>query len=207
MNNTAKNTAKNAVLMFAAAGLLAIVGSGVNSDEKKGDKKVPAVLDFKMKKLDGKPGDLSAYQGKVVLIVNVASQCGLTPQYEQLEKLHEKYSDKGLAVLGFPANEFGSQEPGTDLEIASFCKDNYAVKFDMYSKVVVKQTKDGPEPCPLYKFLTSKETDPKFAGDITWNFEKFLVGRNGEIVARFAPRVKPDSDEVTKAIEAELAKK
>src|SRR5712675_2136572 len=109
MNCTAKNTAKNAVLMFAATGLLAIVGSGVNSDEKKGDKKVPAVLDFKMKKLDGKPGDLSAYQGKVVLIVNVASQCGLTPQYEQLEGLHEKYAEKGLAVLGFPANEFGSQ--------------------------------------------------------------------------------------------------
>jgi glutathione peroxidase len=202
-----KNTAKNAVLMFAATGMLALVGSVGNSDDKSGEKKVPAVLNFKMKKLDGKPGDLSAYQGKVVLMVNVASRCGLTPQYEQLEALHEKYAEKGLAVLGFPANEFGSQEPGTDFEIASFCKDNYDVKFDMFSKVVVKPTKDGPEPCPLYKFLTSKETDPKFAGEITWNFEKFLIGRNGEIVARFPPRTKPDSEEVTKAIEAELAKK
>jgi len=137
------------------------------------------------------------------MMVNVASQCGLTPQYKQLEELHEKYAGKGLAVLGFPANEFGSQEPGTDAEIATFCKSKYDVKFDMFSKVVVK----GDGQCPLYKFLTSKETDPKFAGDITWNFEKFLIGRNGEVVARFAPKVKPDSEEVLKAIEAELAKK
>lgn len=202
-----KNPGKNAVLMFAAIGLLAAVGGAGNSDEKTGEKKVPAVLNFKMKRLDGKPGDLSAYQGKVVLIVNVASQCGLTPQYEQLEALHEKFAEKGLAVLGFPANEFGSQEPGTDAEIDKYCKDNYKVKFDMFSKVVVKPAKDGPEPCPLYKFLTSKETDPKFSGEISWNFEKFLIGRNGEIVARFKPQVKPDSKEVTTAIETELAKK
>ncbi len=202
-----KNSAKSAVLMFAATGLLAIVGGHVNSQEKKGDSKVPAVLDFKMKKLDGTPGDLSAYKGKVVLMVNVASQCGLTPQYEQLETLHEKYAEKGLAVLGFPANEFGAQEPGTDTEISSFCKSKYNVKFDMFSKVVVKKTDGGPEPCPLYAYLTSKETDPKFAGPITWNFEKFLIGRNGEIVARFPPRTKPDAPEVTKAIEEELAKK
>jgi glutathione peroxidase len=202
-----KNTGNNAVLMFAAAGLLAVVGGTVNSDEKKGEKKTPAVLNFKMKRLDGKPGDLSAYQGKVVLMVNVASQCGLTPQYKQLEALHEKYAEKGLAVLGFPANEFGSQEPGSDSEIAAFCKDKYDVKFDMFSKVVVKKTEDGPEPCPLYKYLTSKETDPKFAGPITWNFEKFLISRKGEIVARFEPAVKPDAEEVTQAIETELAKK
>jgi glutathione peroxidase len=202
-----KNTAKYTVLTFAAVGLLAVVGSGVSSDEKKGEKKVPPVLNFKMKRLDGKSRDLSDYQGKVVLMVNVASQCGLTPQYEQLEALHEKYAEKGLAVLGFPANEFGAQEPGSDSEIATFCKDNYKVKFDMFSKVVVKPTKDGPEPCPLYKFLTSEETDPKFAGEISWNFEKFLIGRNGEIVARFKPRVKPDSPEVIQAIETELAKK
>jgi len=202
-----RNTAKNAVLMFAATGLLAIVGGNVNSEEKKGDAKVPAVLNFKMKKLDGTPGDLSKYQGKVVLMVNVASQCGLTPQYEQLEALHEKFSDKGLAVLGFPANEFGSQEPGSDTEIATFCKSKYDVKFDMFSKVVVKKTDNGPDPCPLYTYLTSKETDPKFAGPISWNFEKFLIGRNGEIVARFPPKTKPDAPEVTKAIEAELAKK
>jgi glutathione peroxidase len=194
---------KNVVLVFAATALMALASGIVNSDEKKGDKKVPAALDFKMKRLDGKPGDLADYKGKVVLIVNVASQCGLTPQYEGLEELHEKYAEKGLAVLGFPANEFGKQEPGTDTEISTFCQKNYGVKFDMFSKVVVK----GEGQCPLYKFLTSKETDPKFAGPISWNFEKFLIGRNGEVVARFAPKVTPDSPEVTKAIETELEKK
>jgi glutathione peroxidase len=194
---------KNVVALFTVTALLAVVSGGGASDEKKGEKKVPPVLNFKMKKLDGKKADLSAYQGKVVLMVNVASECGLTPQYAQLEKLHEDYGKKGLAVLGFPANEFGAQEPGTDAEISTFCTTKYGVKFDMFSKVVVK----GEGQCPLYKFLTSKETDPKFAGDITWNFEKFLIGRNGEIVKRFAPAVKPDSEEVIKAIESELAKK
>ena len=164
---------------------------------------MPEVLNFKMNRLDGKSANLADYSGKVVLMVNVASQCGLTPQYAQLEGLHEKYAEKGLAVLGFPANEFGKQEPGTDAEISAFCKKDYGVKFDMFSKVVVK----GEGQCPLYKYLTSKETDPKFAGDISWNFEKFLIGRNGEIVARFAPKVKPDAPEVVQAIETELAKK
>lgn len=163
---------------------------------------MPGVLNFTMKSLTGKEVDLAKYKGKVVLIVNVASQCGLTPQYEALEELHEKYADKGLAVLGFPANEFGAQEPGSDTEIQEFCQQNYGVKFDMFSKVVVK----GDGQCPLYKFLTSKETDPKFPGDITWNFEKFLVDRNGQIVKRFPPKVKPDSPEVVSAVEAELAK-
>ncbi len=167
-----------------------------------GVEKVAPALNFQMKSLDGKPVDLSKYQGKVVLIVNVASQCGLTPQYEGLEKLHEKYGDKGLAILGFPANEFGKQEPGTDSEIAEFCQQNYGVKFDMFSKVVVK----GEGQCPLYKFLTSAETDPKFPGPISWNFEKFLIDRQGNVVNRFAPKVTPESPEVTKAIEAELAK-
>jgi len=160
---------KNVVLMFAASVVLAVAGGVVNSEDKKeGDKKVPEALNFKMKKLDGKEGNLADYKGKVVLIVNVASQCGLTPQYKQLEQLHEKYGDKGLAVVGIPANEFGSQEPGTDTEIATFCKDKYDVKFDMFSKVVVK----GDDKCPLYKLLTSKEikyvtpkeTKPAFAG-------------------------------------------
>jgi len=197
---------KNAPLMFAAVCLMSFAALAVYSDDKprgKGANNVPPVLNFKMKRLDGKEGNLADYQGKVVMMVNVASQCGLTPQYEQLEALHEKYAEKGLALLGFPANEFGKQEPGTDAEIATFCKDTYDVKFDMFSKVVVK----GDGQCALYKYLTSKETDPKFSGDITWNFEKFLIGRNGQIVARFAPQVKPDSDEVIKAIETELAKK
>jgi glutathione peroxidase len=187
------------VLAFAAPVLAA--DSGDNS--AKGDSKVPAVLNYKMKTLDGKEADLSQYQGKVLLVVNVASKCGNTPQYEALEKLYEKYGDKGLVVLGVPANEFGHQEPGSDTEIAQFCKSTYDVKFPMLSKVVVK----GEGITPLYQYLTSKETDPKFAGDIKWNFTKFLIGRNGEIVARFEPKVKPDTPEVVKAIEAELAKK
>ena len=164
--------------------------------------KVPAALNFKMNSLAGKPVELSKYQGKVVLIVNVASECGLTPQYEGLETLHEHLATKGLAVLGFPANEFGAQEPGDDKQIAEFCEKNYGVKFDMFSKVVVK----GPGQCGLYKFLTSKETDPKFAGDVKWNFEKFLIGKNGEVVGRFAPDVEPTSPELLDAIKAELAK-
>ena len=198
---------KNFAALLTVTALLAVVSGGVKSEDKRGEKKVPPVLNFKMKKLDGKEADLSTYQGKVVLIVNVASQCGLTPQYAQLEQLHEQFGEKGLAVLGFPANEFGAQEPGTDAEISTFCTSKYGVKFDMFSKVVVKKLDDGPEPCPLYKYLISKETDPKFAGPITWNFEKFLIGRNGEIVKRFAPKVKPDSPEVIQAIEDELAKK
>ena len=113
---------------------------------------------------------------------------------------HEKYGEKGLAVLGFPANEFGKQEPGTNLQIAQFCKENYGVEFDMFSKVVVK----GDGQCPLYTFLTSKETNPKFAGDITWNFEKFLVGPDGRVLARFAPRTAPDDPLLVQAIEDAL---
>ena len=171
--------------------------------DEKGDKKVPAVLNFKMKSLDGKDVSLSKYQGKVVLIVNVASQCGLTKQYKGLQGLHDKYAEQGLVVLGVPANEFGSQEPGSDAEIATFCKKEYDVKFDMLSKVVVK----GEGQTPLYKFLTSADTNPKFKGDIKWNFTKFLVGRNGEVIARFEPDVEPQSKKVVEAIEAELKKK
>jgi glutathione peroxidase len=181
---------------------LAIVTSPVAAEEK-GDKKVPAVLNFKMKALDGKDIDLSKYQGKVVMFVNVASECGLTPQYKGLQALHDKYASQGLAIIGVPANEFGAQEPGTNEQISKFCASNYGVKFDMLAKVVVK----GDGICPLYKHLTSKETDSKFAGEIQWNFTKFVVNRNGEIVARFEPRTEPDAAEVIKAIEAELQKK
>lgn len=173
------------------------------AEKKEGDKKVGPALKFTMETLGGEKVDLAKYQGKVVMMVNVASQCGLTPQYEGLQELHEKYAEKGLAVLGFPANEFGKQEPGSNKEISEFCKANYGVEFDMFAKVVVK----GEGQCDLYKFLTSKETDPKFAGDISWNFEKFLINREGEVVARFAPRVSPTDPKVTKAIEEELARK
>ena len=160
-------------------------------------------LDFTMKSLDGQPVDLSKYKGEVVLIVNVASKCGLTPQYKQLETVYTKFKGKGFEVLGFPANEFGKQEPGSDTEISTFCTKNYGVDFPMFSKVVVK----GEGICPLYKHLTSEETNAGNAGEIKWNFEKFLVGRDGKVVKRFAPPVKPDAPEVIQAIEAELNKK
>ncbi|MCU0877322.1 MAG: glutathione peroxidase [Pirellulaceae bacterium] len=155
-----------------------------------------------MKSITGKDVNLADYKGKVLLVVNVASKCGLTPQYEELEALHEKLSDKGLVVMGFPCNQFGKQEPGTDAQIAEFCEATYKVKFPMFSKVDV----NGAEAAPLYKYLTSVETKPKDKGDITWNFEKFVIGKNGEVVARFAPRTAPDSKEVMAVIEAELAK-
>lgn len=178
--------------------VLALAGT-----EEKGASAVPAVLGFSMESLDGKPVQLSKYQGKVVMFVNVASKCGYTPQYKNLQAVHEKYASQGLAIVGVPANDFGKQEPGTNEQIASFCEKNYGVKFDMMSKVVVK----GQGQCPLYQYLTSKETNPKFAGDIKWNFEKFVVSRDGQVVARFPSKVSPDSAEVTKVIEAELAKK
>jgi glutathione peroxidase len=138
----------------------------------------------------------------VILLVNVASKCGLTPQYKQLEALHEKYGSDGLVILGVPSNDFGRQEPGTPEQIRSFCDKNYGVKFDLLEKVPV----NGEEAAPLYKFLTSKETNPKFAGPIRWNFTKFLISRDGQVVARFEPPVKPDSPPVVKAIEKELKK-
>lgn len=161
-------------------------------------------LDVEMETLDGKKVNLAKkYKGKVVLLVNVASKCGKTPQYEPLQALNEKYGKKGLAVVGVPCNQFGKQEPGTAKQIEEFCTKNYGVTFDMLAKVDV----NGKEAAPLYQYLTSDKTNPEFAGKITWNFEKFLIGRDGKVVARFAPKVEPDSEEVVKAIEKELAKK
>ncbi|MGH7213349.1 MAG: glutathione peroxidase [Tepidisphaeraceae bacterium] len=165
---------------------------------------VPQALNFTMKSLNGKPINLSEkYKGKVVLMVNVASKCGLTPQYKQLQALHEQYTEKGLSILGFPANDFGAQEPGTDEQIAEFCERNYGVDFDMFSKITVK----GDAKHDLYKVLTTAQGEQVKPGEISWNFEKFLIGRDGQIVARFSPQTKPDAPEVTGAIEAELAKK
>ena len=164
-------------------------------------KPAPA-LHFQVQDIDGKTVDLAkAYQGKVLLVVNTASKCGLTPQYEGLESLYGKYKAKGFEVLAFPANEFNKQEPGSNGEIKSFCSSNYNVTFPLFSKIVVK----GPGIHPFYEYLTSPKTDPKFAGEIKWNFNKFLVNRKGEVIARFEPPVKPESAEVAKAIEAALA--
>lgn len=165
------------------------------------DKKPSSILDFKVQDIDGKPVELSKFKGDVLLVVNTASQCGYTPQYKSLESVYEKYKGKGFAVLAFPANEFGHQEPGTDSEIKQFCSTKYNVSFPLFSKIVVKG--DGIH--PLYKYLTAKDTDPKFAGPIDWNFAKFLVNRKGEVIARFAPGDKPDSGKVSKAIETALA--
>lgn len=161
------------------------------------DEKTPPVLDFKMKSLEGKDVDLSKYKGKVVLIVNTASRCGATPQYEQLQALHEKYGPKGLEVVGFPCNQFGKQEPGSAADIREFCTKNYGVTFDMFEKIDV----NGADAAPLYKYLTSKSED---SGPVKWNFEKFLIGKDGEILARYRTRVKPDDPDVIKSIEAAL---
>lgn len=160
-----------------------------------------SVLDFKVKDIDGQDVDLSQYRGDVALIVNVASKCGYTPQYEGLERIYEKYKDRGFTVLGFPANEFGQQEPGTDAEIKQFCTSKYGVTFPMFSKIIVK----GQGIHPLYQFLTSEQKDPELAGEIPWNFTKFLVNRQGQVIARFAPKDEPDSEVVTQAIEQALA--
>jgi glutathione peroxidase len=161
--------------------------------------KVAEALNFTMNNLEGKPVNLSRYQGNVVLVVNVASACGYTPQYEGLQTLHERYGPRGLRILGFPSNDFGSQEPGNNAEIAEFCKKNYGVEFDMFSKIKVL----GPGKAPLYRTLTST---PKFSGEVSWNFEKFLLGRDGHVVGRYASAVEPLSAELTRAIEAALGR-
>ncbi len=165
-----------------------------------GEAAAPA-LDFTLKSLDGKVVDLSTYKGKVVMIVNVASKCGLTPQYEQLQDLHEKYSGQGLAILGFPCNQFKGQEPGSAQEIRKFCSANYGVEFDMFSKIEVNG--DGAD--DLYKYLKSVSTSPQGSGEISWNFEKFVLDRSGNVVARFQPRTRPDDPAVVSLIESKLS--
>ncbi len=160
-----------------------------------------SVYDFTLKSIDGQPTPLSEYHGKVLLLVNVASRCGFTPQYTALESIYEKYKDRGLVIVGIPANNFAGQEPGTNEEIKTFCTKKYNVSFPMMSKLSVA----GDDKTPLYQFLTSKSANPKVGGEIQWNFTKFLFDRNGAPVARFEPAVKPDSPEVTAAIEAALA--
>ncbi|MEM9174706.1 MAG: glutathione peroxidase [Myxococcota bacterium] len=156
--------------------------------------------DFSAKTIRGDDCALSSFEGKVCLVVNVASKCGLTPQYDGLQRLYDEYRDKGFEVLGFPCNQFGAQEPGTEGEIASFCETNYGVGFPMFSKVDVNG--DGAD--PLYRWLTAEDTKPDGAGDVAWNFAKFLVGKDGRIVARFSPPTEPCAPEVKQEIEAAL---
>jgi len=154
------------------------------------------IYNFTLPSIDGKPMPLSDFKGKVILMVNVASQCGYTPQYTALEALYEKYKDRGFVIVGFPANDFGAQEPGTNDQIKTFCSRKYSVTFPLYSKISVK----GSNQAPLYQYLTEK-TDSSIKGDIKWNFTKFLVDRNGHVVRRFEPAVTPDSKEVVNDVE------
>ena len=176
------------LMLFVAAGMTAAHAA--------------SIYDFTMKSIDGQPVSLKSYSGKVVLLVNVASRCGFTPQYAGLEALYEKYKDRGLVIVGIPANNFASQEPGTNDEIKKFCSTKYNVTFPMMAKVSVL----GDDETPLYQFLTDKAANPQIGGDIKWNFTKFLFDRNGKAVARFEPAVTPDSPQVQTAIESALGK-
>lgn len=165
-----------------------------------GEVQVNSIYEIEVQTISGEPIKLEAYKGKVLLIVNTASKCGFTGQYEGLQKLYETYQDDGLVVLGFPANDFLKQEPGSDDEIASFCKINYGVTFPMFSKISVK----GDNQHPLYTFLTSRKSNPDFSGKISWNFNKFLVSKNGVVINRFGSRTKPDNKDLIQAIEDAL---
>jgi glutathione peroxidase len=195
--------------LLLATSLFLLVGafffSGSSSSSKtpiQAKSDLDPVLNYKMKSIDGSEVDLNSYKGKVVLVVNVASKCGLTPQYKQLQELYDKYADKGLVILGFPCNQFLGQEPGNEEQIKTFCETKYGVKFPMFAKVDV----NGDGACDLYKQLTSLELPPVGKGAISWNFEKFLLNREGQPIARFSPRMKPDDAKVIEAIEMALGK-
>ncbi len=196
---------KNAVLTLSLALFAIACGETTAVKEDSTGKRAQSmtersVLDFTMEDIDGQEVSLGDYRGKALLIVNVASRCGYTPQYEGLQALYAKYRDQGLVVLGFPANNFLGQEPGTNEEIKSFCSTKYGVTFPMFAKISVK----GDDIHPLYRFLTGKDTNPGFAGEISWNFNKFLVGRDGKIVARFESSDAPQSAKVVQVIESAL---
>lgn len=176
-----------------------VMAGTILSQETKSKMESP-IYSFTMKTLDGKDKSLSEYKGKVVLVVNTASFCGYTPQYKDLETVYKQYKDKGLVVIGFPANNFGKQEPGTNGDIATFCERNYGVTFPMFSKISVK----GDDIHPLYKYLT---TETPFKEEIAWNFTKFLVDKNGNVVAKFTSKVKPTEKEVLSKIDDLLAQK
>ena len=179
---------------------MAVILAGISLSATEENKTMNNLADIPLKDIKGQPTSLAAYKGQVLLLVNVASKCGYTPQYTGLEALHEKYKDKGLRVLGFPCNDYGSQEPGTNDEIVQFCSTKYNVTFPLFDKLHTK----GPEQHPLYQALTGK-TSP-YPGDVAWNFEKFLIAKDGTIAARFKSGVKPDAPELIAAIEKELAK-
>ena len=188
-------------VVLTAVLLLSTAWAGEEKKEpQKQEKKMASIYDFKMADIDGNDVNLADYKGKVLLIVNVASKCGFTPQYKGLQTLYSKYKEKGFEVLGFPANNFMRQEPGSNEQIKKFCQLKYNVSFPMFSKISVK----GKDIHPLYKFLTEKKTNPQFPGEIKWNFNKLLIDRKGKIVNRFDSNVKPMDAYVIKAIEKAL---
>jgi glutathione peroxidase len=180
------------IRFFCALVALAVVSSAAFAAD--------SIYSFTPASIDNKPAPMSAWKGKVMLLVNVASKCGYTPQYKGLESVYEEYKDRGLVIVGFPANNFGAQEPGTNEEIQTFCSRTYNVTFPMMSKISVK----GDDQDPIYRFLTSPAANPVTTGDIKWNFTKFLVDRQGKVLARFEPAVTPDSADVRTAIEKAL---
>ena len=191
------------VTMIALAGsLMACLLPPADAAAQGAQGGVKTMYDFAMKDIDGKEVSLSRYRGKVVLIVNVASFCGYTKQYAGLDSLYRAYAERGLVVLGFPANNFGSQEPGSDEEIKEFCSTKYNVTFPLFSKISVK----GDDQHPLYRYLTSAEANPATAGEVRWNFTKYLIDRSGRLVAKFEPRVDPLSADLTEAVEAALGR-
>ncbi len=179
---------------------IALFALGTLSAQEAKKKMDATIYNFTMKTIEGKDKSLADYKGKVVMVVNTASFCGNTPQYKQLEDIYKKYKDKGFVIIGFPANNFGKQEPGNDSDIKTFCEKNYGVTFDMFSKISVK----GDDIHPLYKYLT---TESGFNGDIDWNFAKFLVDKNGNVVARFKVKMKPDEKEIIAKIDELLTQK
>jgi glutathione peroxidase len=195
-----KSFALIAAVALSVAGLSVVKAVSVKSEVPSPESAYTSVYDFTMNNIDGKPVKLDAYKGKIVLLVNVASKCGFTPQYEGLQAVYTKYKDRGFVILGFPANNFMGQEPGTNEEIKQFCSLKYNVTFPMFAKISVK----GEDKHPLYQFLTDKTTNPEFGGEISWNFNKFLIDRSGKIIARFNSADKPEGEKVTQAIEQAL---
>ncbi len=183
--------------LIACVVVFSISAGAFAGDESEKKKVVSPALDFTMKNIEGRDVYLGDYQGDVLLVVNVASKCGLTPQYKDLEAFYKKYKDEGVKVLAFPANNFGAQEPGTNKEIKQFCKTKFDVTFDLFAKVSVK----GDDKCDLYEYLTDTSKNGEFGGDIRWNFQKFLVDRTGRVVARFEHRENPMADKVVQFVD------
>jgi glutathione peroxidase len=190
------------LLVLASAPSFQPAPAPAPASDQAGASEVPPVLRFTVLSITGEPVDLARHAGKVLLVVNTASRCGYTPQYEGLQALHEKYAGQGLAVLGFPSNDFGGQEPGSNAEVQQFCQARFGVTFDLFAKGPVS----GEARQPLYAWLTAQEAGGE-SGEVKWNFEKFLVGRDGQVIARYRSKTAPDAPELVQAIEAALARR